>query len=313
MKDIDAMLQKPFYIIDIVPGQVPENSPGQYFAVEEFFLKEPQYNSLREKFFNVILKLNCYYDISVSTDYGENWVINPSPDELRHIFLQKDPVLPVYVLEESEEVLLTLNTGDTYMTVYDADYHKGLIGMIFAFAVSQGLHVWQTKDNIREMENMVERAKALAKEMFQGKTDKSGVDYFEGHLSSVAMLVESYEEKTVAYLHDILEDTDYPEDELRKEFGDRITDAVYLLTHRGELDEKGYLEYIKRLKASGNGLAIKVKVADLTNNSDYTRLGANTPDDLNEEDRKRYDKYQKALRILDPYGYMISIWTHDVR
>ena len=74
---------------------------------------------------------------------------NPSPDELRHIFLQKDPVLPVYVLEESEEVLLTLNTGDTYMTVYDPE-NTDLIGLLFAFAVSQGLHVWQPKDNIRE-------------------------------------------------------------------------------------------------------------------------------------------------------------------
>ena len=60
MTDIDAMLEKPHYIVDIVPRQVPENSPGQYFAVEGYFLKEPQYSSLREKFFNIILKLNCY-------------------------------------------------------------------------------------------------------------------------------------------------------------------------------------------------------------------------------------------------------------
>ena len=148
------------------------------------------------------------------------------------------------------------------------------------------------------MNSLLERAKSLAKEQFAGKTDKSGVDYYKGHLSSVASLVSTDEEKIVAFLHDLLEDTDYPEDKLRKEFGDRIVDAVALLTHREKLDEEGYIDYIRRLKDSGNDLAIGVKIADLTNNSDYTRLGAKCPEDLAEEDYRRYHKYQKALSIL---------------
>ena len=106
------------------------------------------------------------------------------------------------------------------------------------------------------------------------------------------------EEKIVAFLHDLLEDTDYPEDKLRKEFGDRIADAVSLLTHREKLDEEGYIDYIRKLKDSGNSLAIAVKIADLTNNSDYTRLGVNCPEDLADEDYRRYKKYQNALSIL---------------
>ena len=146
--------------------------------------------------------------------------------------------------------------------------------------------------------SLLDEAKALAKEQFAGKRDKAGVGYFEGHLSSVAALVETDEEKTVAFLHDLLEDTDYPEAELRKEFGDKIVDAILLVTHKGHLDEEGYLDYIRRLKESGNKLAIAVKIADLTNNSDYTRLGASCPEELPEKDRKRWEKYQKSLEIL---------------
>ena len=145
---------------------------------------------------------------------------------------------------------------------------------------------------------MIEKAKVLARSQFAGRTDKAGVDYFTGHLSSVAELVATDKEKTVAYLHDILEDTDYPEPELRSEFGDEITDAIVLLTHKEKMDEDGYLAYIRNLKASGNKLAIAVKIADLTNNSDYTRLGASSPDELQEKDRKRWEKYQKSLEIL---------------
>ena len=159
-------------------------------------------------------------------------------------------------------------------------------------AVSQGYTV---KDKADER---VEKAMELARIKFAGRVDKAGTDYFEGHLSSVAGLVSSDEEKIVAYLHDILEDTDYPEEKLRKEFGDEITDAICLLTHQGRLDEEGYLEYIRNLKESDNKLAIAVKIADLTNNSDYTRLGASSPDELKDVDRRRWEKYQKSLEIL---------------
>ena len=154
------------------------------------------------------------------------------------------------------------------------------------------------KDGLSASELLLEKAKALAKEQFAGITDKSGADYFSGHLSSVAALVKSDKEKTVAYLHDIIEDRDYPEEKLKEEFGEEISSAVRLLTHGGGLSEEGYLECIRKIAESGNELAIAVKIADLTNNSDCTRLGASSPGELGSEDRARYEKYQKALKIL---------------
>lgn len=146
---------------------------------------------------------------------------------------------------------------------------------------------------------MLNRAKNLAKEQFRGRTDKSGVDYYAGHLSMVAAMVSGEKEKTVAFLHDILEDTDYPEEKLREEFGDEITDAVVLMTHKEHMNEEQYLDYIRKLAASGNKLAVTVKKADLTNNSDYTRLGVSSPKDLSDKDLKRWKKYQKALELLE--------------
>ena len=168
----------------------------------------------------------------------------------------------------------------------------------FIEGVIQGEVVDYWPSAAAKMRRLEERARHLAREQFAGRTDKAGVDYYEGHLTSVAALVDGDEKKTVAYLHDILEDTDYPEDKLREEFGDRIVDALLLVTHKGHLDDEGYLNYIRKLKESGNELAIAVKIADLTNNSDCTRLGVSSPDDLPEEDRKRWEKYQKSLRIL---------------
>ena len=172
-------------------------------------------------------------------------------------------------------------------------YRKEDLGLRIDFASLS----WQ-EDVDMVLNYLLEKAMRLARTWFAGRTDKSGVDYYTGHLKAVAGLVGSREEQIVAFLHDILEDTDYPEAKLREEFGSRIADAVVLLTHREKLDEEGYLDYVRRLKDSGNDLAIAVKIADLTNNSDYTRLGASCHEELSERDRRRWEKYQKALAIL---------------
>ena len=72
MRTIDELLNSPYWIIDILPFQVPKDSPGQYFAVEDYFLKE-QIADIKKKHINVILKLNCYRDIMLEDE------LNPAP------------------------------------------------------------------------------------------------------------------------------------------------------------------------------------------------------------------------------------------
>ena len=46
-KTVEELLQCPYWIIDILPSQVPADSPGQYFAVEKinFILQALVYTS----------------------------------------------------------------------------------------------------------------------------------------------------------------------------------------------------------------------------------------------------------------------------
>ena len=77
-KTVEALLQCPYWIIDILPSQVPKDSPGQYFAVEQYFLQGDRIEEIKQKHIDLILKLNCYRDISI----GDEAVINPSPNIL---------------------------------------------------------------------------------------------------------------------------------------------------------------------------------------------------------------------------------------
>ena len=87
MVDIEELLSKPYWIVDILPKQVPANSGGQYFTIEKYFLKSPHVDAIYRKFAGVLLKLNCYVDLAVFKVEDESWVESPAPDDLERLVL----------------------------------------------------------------------------------------------------------------------------------------------------------------------------------------------------------------------------------
>ena len=130
---------------------------------------------------------------------------------------------------------------------------------------------------------MLSVAEYVAETAHSGQVDKAGVDYIE-HPRAVASMVSGVNEKICALLHDVMEDTEFPESALRILFGDEIVDTLLLLTHR---DGDSYEEYIEKISKSE--LATRV----ITHNSDLTRLKTVTEKDIN-----RYNKYQKSIEFL---------------
>ena len=138
---IEEYLNKPYWVIDILPKQVPADGRGQYFRIEKYFLEHPQIDNIYRKFTNILLKLNCYEDIDVSYD-GEDWMTNPDPHELEAALLKcmADKQM-FYIILKSTDVLITVSGDDTYMTVYNpTEESKELIDSL---AVSEGLFMWK--------------------------------------------------------------------------------------------------------------------------------------------------------------------------
>lgn len=91
----------------------------------------------------------------------------------------------------------------------------------------------------------------------------------------------------VAFLHDCIEDADYPEEVdqyIQKNFPTKIYETVKLLTHNRL--EKSYEEYIGTILKSGNEIAIAVKYADSLDNS----VPTSSMDDKWIERCKKYKK-----------------------
>lgn len=134
-----------------------------------------------------------------------------------------------------------------------------------------------------------EKAYEIAKRAHLGQVDKAGEDYIK-HPEKVASFVKTDEEKAVAYLHDVIEDTELTlEDLYEYGFSKEILEAVDIITKKRGEDYQSYLNSVKK-----NKLARAVKLADLRHNSDLTRLIKVT-----EKDIKRKEKYQKAIDFLN--------------
>ena len=138
------------------------------------------------------------------------------------------------------------------------------------------------------MTDIVKAADEYAARKHEGQVDKAGVPYIN-HPRAVAAKLDSDVEKTIALLHDTVEDTDATVEEIREMFGEEIADAVEVLTHP---KDEPYMDYIRRIWT--NRLARDVKLADLEHNMDLSRLNGK----VTEKDLERVEKYKKARQIL---------------
>lgn len=130
----------------------------------------------------------------------------------------------------------------------------------------------------------------LALQAHRGQRDKAGQPYIL-HPLRVMLAMDSEAERMTAVLHDVVEDSRVTLGELRRRgFPKRVVAAVDALTRRqGET----YEAFIQRLKP--NPLASKVKLADLKDNMDLSRLRAPKARDL-----ERLKRYRKAWKELNP-------------
>lgn len=133
------------------------------------------------------------------------------------------------------------------------------------------------------------KAMRFSYEAHKGQFDKADVPYVF-HPFHVAEQMTTELDVCTALLHDIVEDTEYTLDDLRKEgFPEEVVVAVAALSRE---EGQPYMDYIRLL--SKNAMATRVKLADLEHNSDESRL----PSKDHEVNMALMKKYAEAKAFL---------------
>lgn len=141
------------------------------------------------------------------------------------------------------------------------------------------------------------RAIEIAVAAHSAQFDKAGAPYIL-HPLRVMMKIDNDKERIVAVLHDVLEDgPDEQKQAVRSELSRDLLAALECVTKLPS-EEDDYSSFIRRL--APNPIARKVKIADLEDNLDVTRLKQ-----LTEKDIARLNKYLDALRVLKAQGRIL--------
>ena len=153
----------------------------------------------------------------------------------------------------------------------------------------------------------LQRAIEIAVEAHKGQLDKAG-NLYVLHPLRVMMNLDTEDEKIVGVLHDVVEDCEgWTWDRLRSEgFSEKIIDALQSVSKTpneevefSRLKETGsedavrqhYFAFVRR--AAANEIGRKVKVADIKDNLNISRIKI-----LSNEDMIRLRRYEEALDIL---------------
>ena len=134
-----------------------------------------------------------------------------------------------------------------------------------------------------ELREQLKIAEEIAREVHKGQKRPIGNEDYITHPEEVAKLVgNDYALKIVAWLHDVLEDSNlHGGNLLGKGISTYLINSVELLTRKKDQNYKDYILGIKE-----NEIAIKVKIADLEDNL------------FDLKDGPQKDKYELALLFL---------------
>lgn len=138
----------------------------------------------------------------------------------------------------------------------------------------------------------IERAIEIALLAHKGQKDKSGVEYIL-HPLRIMERGKTEVEKICGVLHDVVEDSDWTIDDLKNEgFSEEVISVIKCLTK--ETENENYDEFIERV--AKDPIAVKVKLNDLLDNMDITRLN-----ELTDQDLHRLNKYLRAYKKLNEH------------
>ena len=139
---IGRLLEMPCWVADILPERVPADAAGQYFQVERFYRQPSRMVPLRRKQAEILLRLNCYDDMTVSFDDCETWETNPEPEAFAERLEKLRCGSFLRVLFLSRETMIDIEPDDTWMTVSCPD--PAMLERIRRLCAAEGLFLWRS-------------------------------------------------------------------------------------------------------------------------------------------------------------------------
>lgn len=145
---------------------------------------------------------------------------------------------------------------------------------------------------MHDINSVLAKAIVIASKAHEGQRDKEGYPYIL-HPLRVMQSLQSFEDKVVAVLHDVIEDTPVTATDLEMNgIPQELVDDVVMVSRLSHTES--HWQFIERICKHGSDRALRVKIADVVDNSDVRRTAM-----LDEKDTTMGNRCIKTFRLLD--------------
>ena len=138
-KLITELRNGPKKYISIFPEHDSSGDSGMWFFIDEYYREEKRQHALKEKFVNILLKINYFYDIEVSKDDLSRYEIDPHPKKLKKWVFNIPEDSLVRIMIPDCDAMIEIEAEQTNMTLYSEN--EELNGLIEKLVTAEGLFV----------------------------------------------------------------------------------------------------------------------------------------------------------------------------
>ena len=131
-KEIENLLETASWVIDVLPRRVSKARAKQYSGLEKVLLHSDE---LVKKHYNIILKLNCYYELKLMDCDGKELGDLNSENLLEYVGHK-----PVYL--HFANSLIAMDPDDMHMVLYNPS--NAVLSMVKKIAASEGMFLWKS-------------------------------------------------------------------------------------------------------------------------------------------------------------------------
>ena len=128
---VDALLEASYWVVDLLPVQVPQGSSGRLGEVRRHYVET---GKIAAKKLGVLLRLNCYVDLKVFVADGDTWC-SPTPEELSVMVGES------YLTILCGQSLIVSDPEDTHITLFNPS--ERLLNLMRSLALAEGLFLWR--------------------------------------------------------------------------------------------------------------------------------------------------------------------------
>ncbi len=137
---VERMLEKDYRIIDIFPERVKEDHASQFSLTESYYRKKEQLSKIYERYGEIFLFLNCYFDLVFRFKEDAFERLEDSEGFMRR-FTKIESGKYFEALFTKEDVMITLDHDDTSMTFYGKN--KELEDLTEKLCQAKGVFFWK--------------------------------------------------------------------------------------------------------------------------------------------------------------------------